>query len=154
MDEVTAAQAAVLTGFSERTIRRKIASGELPARRLAPNRYAIDVCDLPQRWDDRDVARRIDALERRVRLVEERQRALLRRLGASAGEGTAEAEPEATVDELRDLLALLAEQTERLGPLLARPVPEQMARPGRGSGRQARGTVRTLHGGTASGSGA
>jgi len=46
MQEVTAIEAARLTGRSDRTIRRWIAKGTLPARQIAPNRYAIKVSDL------------------------------------------------------------------------------------------------------------
>jgi excisionase family DNA binding protein len=46
MSEVTAIEAAHLTGHSERTIRRWIKAGKLPACQLAPNRYAIKVSDL------------------------------------------------------------------------------------------------------------
>jgi hypothetical protein len=71
MDDVSAAQAAALTGFSERTIRRKIASGELPARRIAVNCYAIRVRDLPVSARGADNAHRVEALEQRVQLLEQ-----------------------------------------------------------------------------------
>lgn len=70
MDEVTATEAAALTGLSERTIRRKILSGEIPARHVAKNRYAIRVRDLPLRKRAGDLELRIEALEHRVRLLE------------------------------------------------------------------------------------
>lgn len=158
MDEVTAAQAAAMTGFSERTIRRKIAAGELPARRVAPNRFAIDVLDLPQRWNDRDLVRRIDALEHRVRLLEEGQRTLMRQIGARPGEqhpGTSTdmdtsgsaTEGEAAVAELHDMLAQLTEQTERLGPLFAVQEPAE-ERPSTGD-RKGSGPLRSARGGEA-----
>ena len=140
MEKVTAAQAAVLTGFSERTIRRKIAAGDLPAHRLAPNRFAIDISDLPRRWDDSDLARRLDALDRRVRLLEDGQRTLGQRLDALVGmlqsgaapaqEATAPGAPEAqepadaTISTLHDLLIELALEADRLGPLLAPSDPQ------------------------------
>jgi hypothetical protein len=149
MEKVTAAQAAVLTGFSERTIRRKIACGDLPARRIAPNRFAIDVCDLPRRWDDADLGRRLDALDHRVRLLEDGQRALRRQLDAVAsvlqvGTASVQAVPtsetpedqepaEATISTLHDLLIELAHETDRLGPLLA-PSDPRAKRQGRASG--------------------
>ena len=46
MKEVTATEAAKMTGLSERTIRRWIESGKLPARQIATNRYAIKTTDL------------------------------------------------------------------------------------------------------------
>lgn len=155
MDNVTAAQAAALTGFSERTIRRKIASGELPARRLAPNRFAIDVRDLPVRWDDKDLARRMDMLEHRVRVLEERQRTLLRYAGASGREqaaGESAGQPEDSISTLHDLLIELAQETERLSPLFAHAEPSK-PRTTRASGARQRGmrgshrddTARTRH---------
>lgn len=45
-EEVTAVQAAQMTGRSDRTIRRLIHDKKLPARLVAPNRYAIKVSDL------------------------------------------------------------------------------------------------------------
>src|SRR5215831_16055664 len=74
MEEVTASQAATLTGLSERTIRRKIASGEIPARHVAPNRYAINVAHLPVRQPSDVLLTRIEELEHRVRLLELRLR--------------------------------------------------------------------------------
>lgn len=70
MDEVTATEAAQLTGLSERTIRRKIISGEIPARHVAKNRYAIRVRDLPARERPTNLQARVEALEHRVRLLE------------------------------------------------------------------------------------
>lgn len=46
MQEVTAIDAARLTGHSEKTIRRWISSGKLPARQVSKNRYAISTRDL------------------------------------------------------------------------------------------------------------
>lgn len=73
--EVTAAQAAKLTGLSERTIRRRIVSGALPARRIASNRYAIRVRDLtlpnlPTLESVETLIARVQALESRVHLLE------------------------------------------------------------------------------------
>src|SRR5262249_2588191 len=44
--EVTARQAAELIRKGERTVRRWIKDGRLPARHIASNRYAIKVADL------------------------------------------------------------------------------------------------------------
>ena len=70
IEDVTATEAAALTGLSERTIRRRIARGELPARHIGPNRYAIRVADLPQRRRPSDLEARIEAVEHRLRLLE------------------------------------------------------------------------------------
>lgn len=141
MEEVTAAQAATLTGFSERTIRRKIASGELPARRLAANRFAIDVRDLPRRWNGNEVERRLKALERRVELLEERQWALLQQLGkeecAEYGPVLATAEEQdASISTLHELLVQLAHETERLTPLLTPATPPDEPRARMAGGRR------------------
>lgn len=129
MEEVTAAQAAALTGRSERTIRRKIAAGELPARRVAPNRFAINLRDLPMRRAGSDLAAQFDVLERRVRLLEQRLDALspgvLGSTAASVGPPIG-GEAMATI---QDLVLQLAREAARLGPLLApadltpRPLP-------------------------------
>lgn len=125
MDEVTAAQAAGLTGLSERTIRRRIAAGKIPARHVAPNRYAIKVLDLPVRHSVEELASRIAALERRVRLLELRQAALLAASPASVAPDSAEPEalepPTAAMpaSAIRELLAELVGETGRLTSLLA-----------------------------------
>lgn len=73
MRYVTATEAADMTGLSERTIRRMIAAGTLPARRVNARRYEIAVADLPERKADplaalqAEVAalrREVDALKR------------------------------------------------------------------------------------------
>lgn len=70
-EEVTAAEAARLTGFSERTIRRKIAANKIPARRISSNRYAIYLADLPLRNAVPDAcAAGLLALEARLRTLE------------------------------------------------------------------------------------
>ncbi len=71
MEEVNATQAAALSGFSERTIRRKIASGVIPARRIASNRFAIRVSDIPARRGADALVERVAALERRVLELEQ-----------------------------------------------------------------------------------
>lgn len=114
MDEVTATQAASLSGVSERTIRRRIAAGQLPARRVAPNRFAIKIEDLPIARGLGDLAGRLEALERRVAALELRQQALLRTQAAS----TPAPEGEASLSQLHALLTELARETERLAPLL------------------------------------
>jgi excisionase family DNA binding protein len=77
MDEITAAQAATLTGMSERTIRRKIASGVLPARRLATNRYAIRVADLQMSRPFEALTTRVEAVEHRLDSLEALMRQFL-----------------------------------------------------------------------------
>lgn len=123
MKEVTATQAAVLTGLSERTIRRRIASGALPARHVAPNRFAIEVRHLPHERPDGKIAARLDLLERRVRLLETQLRTLLLRLdgAVAAGDANEEVVAEAGGDlgQLHELLVQLAQETERLAPLLS-----------------------------------
>ncbi|HEV2461818.1 MAG TPA: hypothetical protein VGS80_25965 [Ktedonobacterales bacterium] len=121
MDEVTAAQAAGLTGLSERTIRRRIAAGMIPARHVAPNRYAINVRDLPVHHSADELAARIEALEHRVRLIELRQAALL----ATSPAADAALDPAETgypamqaPPAVRELLAALVNETERLTSLL------------------------------------
>ncbi|MBF6591273.1 MAG: helix-turn-helix domain-containing protein [Ktedonobacterales bacterium] len=118
MDEVTATEAATLTGLSERTIRRKIASGVLRARRVAPNRYAIKVRDLPIQGRADDLAMRMEALEHRVRLLELRlNEVLVRREGTPTLSESILSETAA----LPELLARLAHETARLAPLLVPP---------------------------------
>lgn len=73
--EVTATQAAQLTGLSERTIRRRILSGALPARRVRANRYAIRVSALPlpslAATDSiATLIAKVQALERRLQQLE------------------------------------------------------------------------------------
>lgn len=123
MKEVTATQAAALTGLSERTIRRRIASGQLPARHVAPNRFAIDVRHLPRDRAGGNFAARLEMLERRMQLLEMQQQALLRRLdvAVAAREAGGEAGTEAGGDlgQLHELLVQLAHETERLAPLLS-----------------------------------
>lgn len=132
MDEVTAAQAAGLTGLSERTIRRRIAAGRIPARHVAPNRYAINVRDLPVRHSADELAARIEALEHRVRLIELRQAALL--ATPPVADATSEPDepgqlpvraPTASVPALRKLLAELVSETERLTSLLVPAAGEE-----------------------------
>jgi excisionase family DNA binding protein len=119
MEEVTASQAAALTGLSERTIRRKIASGEIPARHVAPNRYAINVAHLPVRQPSDVLLTRIEELEHRVRLLELRlrpQRSAVANLASAPAEhgDSAVSGPPA----LGELLMHLAHETDRLLPLL------------------------------------
>lgn len=128
MEDVTATQAASLLGLSERTIRRRIAAGELPARRIAPNRFAIKVQDLPLQHGFADLATRLEALERRVAALELWQRALLMQRATAATTTAVAAAPalasasapegDVSLNQLHALLAELARETERLAPLL------------------------------------
>jgi hypothetical protein len=128
MDKVTAAQAAVLSGFSERTIRRKIASGELQAQRLAANRYAIKMSDLPIHPRGADFAHRLEVLEQRVRLLEQ---IVTHALAATptkdvSTEVSKDASPAAeaggaaggagSLVTIEELVARLAQETARLAP--------------------------------------
>jgi excisionase family DNA binding protein len=70
--ELTTLEAAKLTGRSDRTIRRWIASGKLPARQIDTNRYVILLADLnkftgaARQTKTALLQARIDALEKRV----------------------------------------------------------------------------------------
>jgi hypothetical protein len=132
MEEVTAARAATMTGLSERTIRRKILAGEIRARRVAPNRYAINVHDLPARHASADALSRVDELEQRVRLLELRLQRVEILLAPSPmympppdpADTAAISSPAALVSATRqpmlgELLAQLSHEVERLTPLLA-----------------------------------
>jgi excisionase family DNA binding protein len=114
MEEVTATQAAELTGLSERTIRRKIAAGALPARRISANRFAIAVGDLPTRAQSHELMARLESLEHRVRLLELQLK--LEDDGAAARPAIGQEEMPAPVS--RELLLRLARETQRLMPLL------------------------------------
>ncbi len=79
MDEdLTTTQAAKLCGRSDRTIRRWIKAGKLPARQLEPNRYTIKASDLdkiagltsPKPTKHMIMQARIQALEKRVQDLE------------------------------------------------------------------------------------
>jgi hypothetical protein len=83
MEYVNAAQAATIIGVSERTVRRWIAGGKLPARHLGPNRYAITTSNIEvllstyrpsnEPPDDRDILlARLEVLERRLHTVSQR----------------------------------------------------------------------------------
>lgn len=113
MREVTAARAATLTGLSERTIRRRIAAGTLPARRIAPNRYAISIGDLPTRDEIEDAPARIEALGQRVAALEIQQRLMLRALGHPGSERDDE-DAEDAAQRVDDLLLQLASVVARL----------------------------------------
>jgi excisionase family DNA binding protein len=141
MDEVTASQAAALTGLSERTIRRKIAAGEIRARHVAPNRYAIKVADLPVHRSPDELIARIEELEHRVRLLELQLRqprvgslTPLRSKIGDAGSGTGNAAARTGAGSLApsgpalgDLLMQLAREADRFMPLLMSLVGEEAA---------------------------
>jgi hypothetical protein len=70
---VSATRAAELTGRSERTIRRWLASGKLRGRKSPWGEWEIDVADLPiaRRGEPtRDYDRELDELRRRVEALE------------------------------------------------------------------------------------
>lgn len=50
--KVTAVQAATLLGISERTVRRRIAVGRLPACKVASNRYEVELEDVLEHKKD------------------------------------------------------------------------------------------------------
>jgi hypothetical protein len=120
MDEVTATQAARMTGLSERTIRRKIATGEIPARHIAPNRYAIRVSDLPKRRGVDELEARIIALEHRVHLLALQQADLAS--GPHSGR-TPAAEPIPGDTTVQQALEQLVQETARLVSLLSTRSP-------------------------------
>lgn len=118
MEEVNATEAAHLSGYSERTIRRKIASGSLPARRIAGNRFAIRISDLPTRHGPEALFQRVAALEQRVVELEQ----LVQVLSAEAPVAVAVneqdgAEPQDMRATLRELLLQLGHQAERVDEL-------------------------------------
>jgi excisionase family DNA binding protein len=123
MDEITAAQAANLTGLSERTIRRKIASGALPARRLRQNRFAIKVTDLQVRHPWEALAARVEALEQRLDRLEESLRILGGLREAGQPESSAAPAPAGPIvrAEVQQLFAQLAYETARLARTLSLP---------------------------------
>ncbi len=128
MDEVvTAAQAAQLTGLSERTIRRRIATNEIPARHVARNRYAIRLQDLPIHRPADELMARLQALEYRVRVLELQQQRILANVDAAAAAPVEAAEAE-TVTEVGDLLTQLAHEVRRLGPLISTAGAEPTSR--------------------------
>jgi excisionase family DNA binding protein len=118
MDELTAAQAANLTGLSERTIRRKIASGVLPARRLGRNRFAIKVADLQVRHPWEALAARVEALEQRLDRLEASVQLVLQ--AGRPASPLAEDVPLIGA-EIQQLFAQLAYETARL----ARSLPQE-----------------------------
>jgi|GEM_PF-2351758 excisionase family DNA binding protein len=138
-DEVTAAQAATLTGLSERTIRRKIAAGVIPARRIGPNRFAIKVADLRMSHPIQALALRVEALERRIELLEARLQAPAKPESLETPRAP-EAQPSAasaatsgvpahfSTTDVQQLLAQLAYETARLArsiPFAQLPAQEQ-----------------------------
>lgn len=71
-EEVTAVQAAQMTGRSDRTIRRMIHNNRLPARLIAPNRYAIKVSDLDKvTGQASSIEERLSAIEEKIAHIEE-----------------------------------------------------------------------------------
>ncbi len=122
MDEVTASQAAALTGLSERTIRRKISAGEIPARHVASNRFAIKVTDLPIRRSPDDLVARLEELEHRVRLLELQVRSSRLNTRAAPASTVSMARPHGAdsseTPALAELLMQLAHETDRLMPVL------------------------------------
>jgi excisionase family DNA binding protein len=121
MDEITAARAANLTGVSERTIRRKIAAGVLPARRLRQNRFAIRVADLQVLHPWETLAARIEVLEQRLDRLEAGLRVLAGVQEAGQPELGAALNPAGPVvsAEVQQLFALLAYETARLSRSLS-----------------------------------
>jgi excisionase family DNA binding protein len=123
MDEITAAQAALLTGVSERTIRRKIASGVIQARRLGRNRYAIKVTDLRVSHPFEALALRIEVLEQRIGRLEAQLQATAESsqpgIRADRGGVPSSLPPQFSSAEAQQLFAQLAYETARL----ARSIP-------------------------------
>jgi predicted DNA-binding transcriptional regulator AlpA len=83
MEYVHAAQVAMMIGISERTVRRWIARGKLPARHLGPNRYVNTTSNIDmlvrtfklaaEPPDDRDIhLAHLEVLERQLQTVSKR----------------------------------------------------------------------------------
>jgi excisionase family DNA binding protein len=125
MDEITAAQAAILAGVSERTIRRKIASGAIPARRLGRNRYAIKVSDLHVSHPFEALMLRVEALEQRLGRLEAQLQvsAYSAQTGIQADGSTAPPPLPAQFAsaEVQQLFAQLAYETARLARSISFP---------------------------------
>jgi excisionase family DNA binding protein len=125
MDEITAAQAALLTGVSERTIRRKIASGVIEARRLGRNRYAIKVSDLRASHPFEALALRVEALEQRLARLEAQLQVAADStqpgVGADGGAAPASLPPQFSSAEVQQLFAQLAYETARLARNISLP---------------------------------
>jgi hypothetical protein len=79
MDYVTAQQASVMTGLSERTIRRMIERGTLKAKHANARRYTIAVEDLPPHkpLPNDELATRVAVLERAVQRLTQLVEALV-----------------------------------------------------------------------------
>jgi len=79
MDFVSAIEASAMTGLSERTIRRMISRGKLPARYANARRYEIAVKDLPTRKisPTHELATRVAVLEERVQRLTQLVEALV-----------------------------------------------------------------------------
>src|SRR5215469_1377349 len=127
MDDITAAQAALLTGVSERTIRRKIASGVIQARRLGRNRYAIRVSDLRVSHPFEALALRVEALEQRLARLEAQLLVTADSaqpgIRADGGAALSPLPPQFSSAEVQQIFAQLAYQTTRLARSI--PLPQE-----------------------------
>src|SRR5215831_9441440 len=125
MDDITAAQAAILTGVSERTIRRKIASGVIPARRIGRNRFAIKASDLQMSHPFEALALRVEVLEQRLSHLEARLTVPMdsARSGIQAGGGDAPSTLPAQSSSagVQQLFAQLAYEAARLAQTISSP---------------------------------
>lgn len=70
---ITAVEAAEWLGVSYKTVLRHIKSGAIPAVKVASNRYAIRLADLPARLAARSMLARLDAVERRLSALEQKK---------------------------------------------------------------------------------
>lgn len=63
---ITAVEAAQWLDVSYKTVLRHIKSGDIPAVKVAPNRYAIKIADLPARLGVKSMLARLAAIEARM----------------------------------------------------------------------------------------
>jgi hypothetical protein len=110
---------------SERTIRRKIASGVIQARRLGRNRYAIKVSDLRVSHPFEALALRIEALEQRLAHLEARllvtADSAVSGIRTDGGAAPSPLPPQFSSGEAQQLFAQLAYETARLARSISLP---------------------------------
>jgi len=109
MEYVTVMEAARRCGVSDKTIRRAIHKGTLPARSPQSNRSEIAVSDLERFAPGLESPEsRIAALERRVQVLEQQVLDLLNRLEAATPRRSSRRTERLTGSLPRNLVALLA----------------------------------------------
>ncbi len=115
MEYITIMEAAQRCGVSDKTIRRAIHKGILPARSPRPNRSEIAVADLERFASDRgsgpvqgEASSQIAALQRRVQVLEQQVQELFTRLEAAQPRRASRRTERLTGALPRTLVALLA----------------------------------------------